>query len=150
MILRSMIILLIFVAPFGAGCSKSDHAASEPSPSSRDTDLVRQAVEDHVRNDREINLSAMDMNVDSIKLNGDQAQANVTFRAKQGGATMAIIYSLERRGNGWQVSTAQPADGEFVHPSLDATHPVTSPNPNAPAMPDIQEFLKNHPATSKN
>lgn len=167
MISRFAIVPLILMAWFGIGCSKSGPSPQFPAApagtvnpsqapaansdvSGGDADLVRQAVEDHVRNDREINVSAMNMSVDSVKLNGDQAQAKVTFRVRQGGATMAMIYSLERHGNGWQVVGSQPADGQFDHPPTDQTHPGLSPNPLAPGMPDIQQFLKNHPATSSN
>jgi len=157
-----MIVSLIFLASFGIGCSQ-DSPSSPPASSlsrpqtpttnadafasRRDADLVRQAVEEHVRNDREVNLSAMDMSVDSVNFNGDQAQANVTFRVKQGGASMEMIYWLERQGKVWQVAKSQPADG---HPSTDPTHPSASPNPSVPAMPDVQEFLNNHPATNSN
>lgn len=165
---RFAIVSLILTASFGAGCSKtgqssqflaapastlhppeSPAANSGASTSARDMELVRQAVKDHVRDDREISLSAMDMSVDSVSLSGDQAQAQVTFRALQGGPTMAMIYSLERHGDGWQVVKGQPAEGEFVHPPMDQT-PGRSPIPAAPAVPDIHEFFKNHPATSSN
>ena len=103
-----------------------------------------------MRRDQEINLSAMDMNVDSVTLNGDQAQARVTFRAREGGATMAMIYLLQRKGDGWQVASGQPAEGEFVHPPMDQAHPGTSGKAPAPAMPDIEEFLKKHSSASSN
>jgi len=95
-------------------------------------------------------MSAMDMSVDSVSVTGDQAQANATFRVKQGGTSMAMVYSLQRRGNGWLVVNGQPSDGQFVHPPMDKTHSGTSTNPSAPAMPDVHDFLKNHPATSSN
>jgi hypothetical protein len=160
------IISLIFVASLGTGCSKSGQSSqvlqapvrtlnspqtpdtnSGPSPASSDADLVRQAIEDHVRNDREINISALEMSIDSVNLEGDRAQAKVTFRASQGGATMTMIYFLERRPEGWQVRKGQPADGQFVHPPIDQS---MSPTLSTPARPDIQEFLKNHPATGSN
>jgi len=161
-----MIVSLIFLALFGTGCSQSGPSSQSAAPaaslrqpptlatngdaslSGGDADLVRQAVEDHVQNDREINLSAMDMSVDSVNFNGDQAQANVTFRVKQGGPTMEMIYWLERHGKVWQVAKSQPANGQFLHPPMGPTHPSVSPKPAAPAMPDVQEFLNNHPAAN--
>jgi hypothetical protein len=92
----------------------------------------------------------MDMSVDSVNFNGDQAQANVTFRVKQGGSSMEMIYWLGRQGGVWQVAKSQPADGQFVHPPIDPTHPSASPNPTVPAMPDVQEFLNDHPAMNSN
>jgi len=158
---------LILLASFGIGCSQSSPSSqsapidslSRPqtpatngnaSLSGRDAELVRQAVEEHVRNDREINLSAMDMSLDSVNLSGDQAQADVTFRLKQGGPTMEMIYWLERHGGAWKVAKSQPANGQFVHPPMDPTHPGMSLQPAAPAMPDVQEFLNSHPATKNN
>lgn len=172
MISRHTIVSMILAAAFSIGCNKSDQSAqAPPAPasapsatgtgvapvanagtpaSSSDIDLIRQAVEDHVRNDRGINMSAMDMSVDSVNVSGDQAQANATFRVKQGGTSMAMVYSLQRRGNGWLVVNGQPSDGQFVHPPVDKTHSGMSPNPPAPGMPDVHDFLKNHPATNSN
>jgi hypothetical protein len=161
---RFVIAALILMASFATGCSKSGQSSpflaapassasatnSGASPPGGDLDLIRQAVEDHVRKDQEINLSAMDMSVDSVNLNGDQAQARVTFRARHGGAMMAMVYSLERHGDAWQVAEAQPAQGQFVHPAIDPAHPEMSPKPAAPQVPDIQEFFRSHPATSGN
>jgi hypothetical protein len=156
--------LLMVVA---IGCSKTDQtaplAATPPSApsapaaansgtpgSGSDTDLIRQAVEDHVRNDHGINLSAMDMSVDSVKVDGDKAQASATFRVKQGGTSMAMIYDLERHGNGWIVLNGKPSDGQFVHPPMDKAHSPTSSNPSGQGMPDVRDFLKSHPAPDSN
>lgn len=167
--LRFALVSLILIASFGAGCSKTDqssqflaapasalHPRESPaanslaSTSASDVELVRQTVEDHVRNDREINLSAMVMSVDSVSLHGDQAQVQVTFRARQNSATMAMIYSLERHGDGWQVTKGEPTGGELVHPPIGQTPPGRPPASAAAALPDIHEFFKNHPATGSN
>lgn len=170
MIWRDGLFPVILVVAFSIGCNKSDQSSqasaaptsaprasgtNTPEPpvsdapaSGSDADLIRQAVEDHVRNDRGINMSAMDMSVDSVNVNGDQAQANATFRVKQGGTSMAMVYSLQRHGDGWLVVNGRPSDGQFVHPPMDKTHSGMSPNSSAPGMPDVHEFLKNHPATS--
>ena len=103
-----------------------------------------------MRNNQGIKSSAMDMTVDSASVRGDQAQANVTFQVTQGGASMAMVYALERHGNGWLVVKNQPAEGSFVHPPMDKTHTGTSPNPSGHAMPDVQNYLKNHPAPNSN
>jgi len=130
----------------------SPAAAAPNSTPNSDTDAVRQAVEDHVRNDKGINLSAFDMTVESVTVNGDQAQADATFRVKQGGASMAMVYSLQRHGTGWLVLSDKPADGQFVHPSMDQAHSGASsgaPNAASPGMPDVHEFLQTHPASSQ-
>jgi len=165
MIVRFAIWLSIFAALSAAGCSKS----SEPSAvqksadvnlppaagadfgasrSDSDSELIRQAVENHVRNDRGINLSAMDMRVDSVDINTDKAQARASFRVKQGGATMQMVYFLERHGKGWLVLKDEPAEGQFVHPPMDRAHSgLTLPNSSATGMPDVHEFFQSHAAT---
>ena len=174
MLSRFAMLPLVLAAMLAAGCSKNDqpaqapalpanapdaaNSAAGPAPapfsgapaSGNEADQIRQAVIDHVRNDRGINMSAMDMSVDSVNVNGDQAQANATFRVKQGGASMAMVYSLQRHGNGWLVLNGKPSDGQFVHPPMDKTHSGSSATPTAPGVPDVQDFLKNHPTSSNN
>ena len=165
--MRFQYAFLILAAALAIGCNKRDKSAQAPSTAAyapiegaapagttgtpaqgNDADQIRQAVVEHVRSDHGINMSAMDMNFDAINVNGDQANASVTFRVKQGGTSMAMMYSLERHGNGWLVTTAKPSDGQFVHPPMDKTHAPASPGGSSPAMPDVHEFLKNHPAAN--
>jgi hypothetical protein len=170
MSVRGWIALLIFVAVFANGCNKNEQAvpvSSATSPSApaavapassagaptsvRDSELIRQAVEDHLRTNKGINMSAMDMTVDSVTVDGDHAQANATFRVKGGGAAMAVVYSLERQGNGWVVGKSQPSNGEFVHPPMDKTHSgaAATPPPTS-GTPDVTDFLKNQPSPKSN
>lgn len=150
---------VIFAALLISGCThgnptagSSTEQAMPPSSSSlvqtsgSDKDAITRAVEDHVRNNKGINLAAMDMSVDSVQVNGDQAQASATFRLKQGGTSMAMTYSLTRHANGWLVLSDQPADGEFVHPPTDKVHSGLG-NPANPAgasgtMPDFTNLAE--------
>jgi len=163
MIVRASIPLLILAAASVTGCNKNDRPigvaipTQQSSPvtstpaSASDSDLVNQAVQDHLRENKGINMSAMDMTVDSVTINGDNAQANATFRVKGGGATMEMVYSLQRHGNGWLVMKSQPSNGEYVHPPLDKIHSgVVSPVPAPSGMPDVTDFLRNHPAAKSN
>jgi hypothetical protein len=130
----------------------SQAAAARSSAATSDDDAVRQAVEDHVRTDKEINLSAFDMTIESVAVTGDQAEADATFRVKQGGASMAMVYSLQRHGGGWVILSDKPADGQFVHPPMDQAHSGASsgaPNAAAPGMPDVHQFLQTHPPSSQ-
>ena len=140
--------------PASASSTATDSAPAESfsgAPASEaDAKLIRQAVEDHVRNDQGIKLSAMEMTVDPITVNGDHAVANATFHVKQGGASMGMSYSLERHANGWIVLKSQPSEGQFMHPPMDKTHSGTPQNPGGPAMPDVQDYFKSHPAPSSN
>jgi len=91
-------------------------------------------------------MAAMDMVIESLNVSGDKAEASATFRIKQGGGNMAMLYSLERRGSGWAVVNSRPSDGQFVHPPVDGSQSAAPPNTASPAIPDVQEFLKNHPS----
>jgi hypothetical protein len=165
MTVRVSISLLILAIASTMGCNGNDQPAPVPamSPqsdfssaaplsagppaSATETDSVKQAVEDHLRTNKGINMSAMDMTVDSVSVDGDRAQANATFRVKGGGAAMSMIYSLERHGNGWLVLRSHPSNGEFVHPPMDRIHSGAAsadPAPPASPTPDVTEFLKSH------
>jgi hypothetical protein len=150
-------------APTGAATATSDPAAVAQAPtasvaaqpaSSSDADAIRSAIEDHLRNDHGINMSVMDMTVDSVSVNGDQAQANAAFHLKQGGTAMTMTYFLERHANGWLVTRNQPAGGQFVHPPMDKIHSPMSggatPPASASGMPDVTDFLKNHSTSGSN
>lgn len=136
--------------------SQPPQAAAAPAPSAstplamNDENAIRKAVEDHVRSNPGINMSAMDMSVDGIKISGDQAQANATFRLKQGGTSMTMTYSLSRHADGWLVVKNQPGDGQFVHPPMDKNHSGAVPNSAAPDFPDMREFMKQQPPPNKN
>lgn len=167
---RVWVALIIFVAVFTNGCSKNEPAvpvsgATPPSApaavapasstgtpaSARDSELIRQAVEGHLRTNKGINMSAMDMIVDSVTVDGDHAQANATFRVKGGGAAMAMVYSLERSGDGWVVGKSQPSNGDFVHPPMDKTHSGAGATaPPTSGTPDVTDFLKNQPPPKSN
>ena len=144
------------VAPSGAaatpaaGTSTTSAASPMPQASASDAEAVRAAIEDHLRNNHSINMAAMDMTVDSVSINGDQAQANAAFHLKQGGTGMVMTYFLQRHANGWLVMRSQPADGQFVHPPMDKSHSGAAPGsaaPSAPATPptpDVSDFLRKH------
>ena len=157
---------LILTGALAGGCSKSAEpvapsaaapaanagttSAASPAPqaSASDAEAVKAAIEDHLRNDHSINMAAMDMTVDSVSINGDQAQANADFRLKQGGTGMVMTYSLQRHANGWLVMSSKPADGQFVHPPMDKVHSGAAPGsaaaPANPPVPDVSDYLRKH------
>jgi hypothetical protein len=140
--------------PAAVAQAPSASSAEQPASSS-DADAIRSAIEDHLRNDHGINMSVMDMSIDSVSVNGDQAQANAAFHLKQGGTGMTMTYFLERHANGWLVMRNQPAGGQFVHPPMDKIHSpmsgvATTPPASASGMPDVTDFLKNHSTSGSN
>lgn len=168
--LRFLAIAAVVMAVCATGCSKSnqttvssdsapaggsDNAAASPAAgtqqaSSADADGIRTAIEEHVRNDRSVNMDMLRMSMESVSVNGNQAHAEAAFSPKQGGTGMAMSYSLERQGNGWVVTSGQPSDGRFAYPPTDGVHSGMPANPGAPAMPDLTDFLRKKPADSKN
>lgn len=169
--LRLMAMAAMVAATCASGCSKANQPASsggaapasdisdngatsaprasQPA-SSADADGIRAAIEEHVRNDRSVNMDMLQMSVESVSVSGNQAQAEAAFSPKQGGTGMAMTYVLERQGNGWVVTSGQPSDAQFAHSPTHGVHSGMPANPGAPAMPDLTDFLKNHPSDSKN
>lgn len=170
MTLRAFIPMFVLAAVSAVGCNKDQQhppvstatpqtapnrlaAASEDAPmvgipaSPADTELVKQAVQDHLHNNKGINMSAMDLTVELVTVDGERAQADATFKVKGGGATMAMVYSLERHGSGWLVVKSQPSNGEFIHPPMDKIHSGgATTGPAVSGTPDVTEFLKSHSA----
>lgn len=165
---RLMVMAAVLVAFGASGCSKANQPATSsgaapidtsssgvapsaiPQASGPDADAIRSAIEQHVRNDRSINMGVMDMTVDAVNVTGDQAQAEAAFRLKQGGTGMAMTYFLQRQASGWVVTRSQPSDGQFVHPPTGGAPSGMAPDSGASGMPDVTDFLKNHPPVSKN
>lgn len=119
--------ILLFV--LAAGCNKA----------ARDDNGIRAAVQKHLAANSSLNMAAMDMYVKQVAVNGDRAQAQVEFRLKQGGASMHVVYALERKDDGWTVAHSQPTGGEIAHPPMDQSTP---PMP-ADATPSVDSVLNN-------
>jgi hypothetical protein len=111
---------------FGVSCRK---------PSS-DEEAIRASILQHLQKSSNLNLSAMDTEFGQITVNGDHAQAQVIFRAKQEGATMQMNYSLQRQNGEWTVLSSQPAGGQIAHPPVGG--PPSSGTEATPAMPHLQ------------
>lgn len=132
----------------GTNLTSSSSPASTTAPASTsDQDAIRDAVQKHLASNSTLNMAAMDMNVAQTSVNGDQAQADVEFRLKQGGTTMQMTYFLNRHAGGWLVTKSQPGGGQFAHPPTDQNHAGTAPGAQSPSMPDVHDFFKNAPVT---
>jgi hypothetical protein len=139
----------------GATNSEPGSIAVPQAPGSQasaaDRSAIRAAIEDHLRGNRSLNLDAMDMVVDSIAVQGDQAQARASFHVKNGGATgMTMQYFLQRSGNAWVVTNGQPADGNTQLPPSTNSKPGANTTQSAPSMPDVDTFFKDHPVSKSN
>jgi hypothetical protein len=104
--------LLIFCL---AGCNRGVQS----------NDAVRQGVLDYLSQKAGMNVKAMEINLTTVKINGDQADATVTFSAKGVSAPpMTMQYHLELKDNKWNVVGRQ-----------DSTQHTATPAPGAGAMP---------------
>lgn len=132
----------VFIVLFGClllfvGCKKQES----------DADAIRAGINTHLSGLKTINLSAMDMIVNSFSIQGNQAQASVEFRPKTGapaGAGMQINYTLEKQNGIWVVQNTQPAGGAIQHPAPGSDpHATMTPGPaGAPGqMPDFHALV---------
>ena len=120
-------------------------ALSACKKQTNDSDAIRAGILQHLTSVGTLNISAMDMDIRSVAVAGNQAHAEVEFRVKNGGPQsggMQVAYDLERRGGSWVVLKSQPTGGAM-------RHPVTSQNPGANqpihSMPNFNELI-NPPA----
>src|SRR5216683_775564 len=119
-----------------AGCKKQES----------DADAVRTGINQHLASLKTINLGAMDMNITSVSVQGNQAQAQVEFKPKTGapnGAGMQVAYSLQKQNGQWIVQTTTPAGGSIQHPApgenpLPPGHPPVNPQGNTQGTPSPQ------------
>lgn len=72
----------------------------------------------------------MNVSVDSVSFRGKEADATVTFSAKQGGPGMTMQYTMERSGDEWKVKGRKQGHG-MEAPAIDPTQAVP---PNHPPM----------------
>jgi hypothetical protein len=137
-----------------AGCKKTNTEAnsspaiadaSATTAPKTDRDAIAEAIRRHLGENKGINMAAMDSSVGDIAINGDQAQANVEFRLKQGGTSMQMIYFLERHAGDWIILRSQPSGGEFSHPPMDQTHSGMASGQAGTGMPNVKDILKANP-----
>lgn len=107
---------------FGA-CSKSNSGQQQE---------VRAAVEVHLKKRGNLALNNMEMQVENVKVNGDNAEAQVKFTSKQNSKlAVTIHYALRRAGDHWEVQSSTP-EGGGSHPAM-TTPAEGTPNPHGGA-----------------
>ena len=100
-----------------------------------DSAAIRSGILQHLNAIGTLNVSAMDMDVRSVSINGNQAHAEVEFRPKTGGVPgsgMQVAYNLEKRDGSWVVLKTQPLGGMIQHPD---------PNQNPHTKQDVHSGL---------
>ena len=119
--MKSKFVLIIFLSvAFGAGCDhRSDFASGAPIVASADAnpnDAIRTAIKAHLAHNGNLSLKSFDTDVKQVKFDGDRAQAQVEFHAKNGPGTMQLTYALTNRDGAWSVTGSTPGGGNFTHP----------------------------------
>jgi len=115
---------IILALGLSAALFSSGGCKKQPS----DNDAIRAGILQHLSGVGTLNMSAMDMDIRSVSINGNQAHAEVVFRPKKGapaGAGMQVAYNLEKRDGAWVVQKSQTTGGMIEHPD-----PNKSPHQN--------------------
>ena len=131
---RLAVALCLFVALcVSSGCKK------QPS----DEEAIRAGIMQHLTGVGTLNMSAMEMDVRSVSINGNQAHAQVSFRPKTGapaGAGMQVDYNLEKRDGTWAVLKTQAAGGMIQHPDTNA-NPHQNPDVHSGSLPNFSDIV---------
>jgi hypothetical protein len=109
-----------------------------------DSDAIRVGILRHLSSVGTLNISAMDMDIRSVAVNGNQAHAEVEFRPKTGapqGAGMLVAYNLEKRDGAWVVLKTQPVGGTMQHPDPNQ-NPHQNQEVHSGSLPNFNEVLK--------
>jgi hypothetical protein len=115
------------------GCKK------QPS----DNDAIRAGLLQHLNGVGTLNMSAMEMDIRSVSVNGNQAHAEVVFRPKTGapdGAGMQVAYNLEKRDGAWVVQKSQPTGGMIQHPDT-SKNPQQNPDVHSGSLPNFSDIV---------
>ena len=94
---------------------------------------VRQAVPDYLSQRTDLNLSQMEIDVTSVAINGNQAEATAAIQprnAPPGSPPMEIRYTLERQGDRWAVKgRAAGQEGHGMGAAPGQTQPLPPGHP---------------------
>jgi hypothetical protein len=101
---------------------------------SNNTEAVRQGVIDHLAQAK-FDMAAMDIKVNSVQFNGEQAEANVSvlLKGKADAPAMNFKYHLEHQANKWVVTGMAQDSGHSGGGAMGADPGAT--NPHGGAMP---------------
>ena len=117
----------------GGGCKK------QPS----DNDAIRAGIMQHLNGVGTLNMSAMEMDLRSVSISGNQARAEVVFLPKTGappGAGMQVAYNLEKRDGAWVVQKTQPVGGMIQHPDPNKK-PHQNQDVHSSSLPNFSDIV---------
>ena len=131
---RLVLALGVAAGLLGAGACKKQAS---------DSAAIRSGILQHLNAIGTLNMSAMDMDVRSISINGNKAHAEVEFRPKSGGAPgagMQVAYNLEKQEGSWVVMKTQPLGGMIQHPDPNQ-NPHKNQDVHSGGMPNFSDIL---------
>jgi hypothetical protein len=132
--MRTAVVFLTLVAFCTTGGCKKQQS---------DNDAIRAGILQHLNTVSTLNISAMDMDIRSVSMNGNQAHAEVEFRPKTGaapGAGMQVSYNLEKRDGSWVVLKTQSAGGMIQHPDPNQ-NAHQNQNVHSGSLPNFNDVL---------
>lgn len=134
---------LLKLAAITLGAASALACGCKSAPS--DADAIRAGINQHLTSLKTLNLSAMDMDVNNVSIQGNQAHAQVTFRPKNSppsGAGMQVAYQLEKRDSAWFVVKTEAVGSGFQHPDANANpHAQAVQGEMHGAMPNFRDIL---------
>jgi hypothetical protein len=97
----------------------------------QNNDAVRQGVLDYLQQKAGMNVNAMEINLTSVEINGDQADTTVTFAAKGAAAAqMTMQYHLEQKDGKWTVIGRQDSTKHTATPPPDGAMAPVGDSPH--------------------
>jgi hypothetical protein len=139
------VILIALMALLSTGCGRiGDQTAA-----------VKKAIETHLASRSDLAISQMTMDVKDVKVDGDEAGADVVFRVTNSPEMqMGYHYDLRREGGTWKVVDGRPSATDSKHPTGDADPNGMEPNALPPGHPPLEspqgQMPEGHPALPEN
>ncbi len=126
--MKILMATLLGVALVGVACNRHTESAQEKE--------VRAALETHLQQKGNLAMNNMTMEIQSVKFNGDTADAQVRFQSKQKPELAVGIHYVLRRVNGqWQVESSNPIAGMGGDSHQRAESPSAAPGASQPSAP---------------
>ncbi len=127
-----------------AACSRNASPAGEAGD---DRQAIHAALTKYLTDRGTINVAAMDMDIEDLKITGDRADAQVMFRTKQGQGEMRLAYVLLRQNGTWVVQAPQRSETGMPHggvamPPGQTTLPSDHPPVTSPQQPQTPPAKK--------
>lgn len=126
-----------------AGCNRA--------PESKEA--IKAGVVEHLSKNSGLDLKSMDVDVTSVKFEGNQAVAMVAFKPKQSpDAGMSMSYKLEKQGSKWNVTGKAGSSGHAGAggaPSAAPEAPMPPGHPPVDGNTKPSDLPKGHPPISQ-